>query len=254
MERANPRGAHALADWDLASGQRGVILRNGSHRRHRPRHDPFAHRRHGRRVSHFACGSRGETADPFGGSFPGGGRTARRRGGQPDAGGGPGGDRGLDQTLHGAARGRGGGIRSSGRVLALLPARGAARHAGARGGARARDFPGGDLGVDSREAQTRRGGGAGAGGDAGGRDRARVLQRRAARRDGQGGGTRRAESGADCQRTDRRGACLRPRQARRAREGGGVRPRRRHVRSLDPGAFRRRLSGAGHAREHAPGR
>ena len=47
---------------------------------------------------------------------------------------------------------------------------------------------------------------------------------------------------------------LRARQGQRRRDGARVRPRRRHVRRVDPGDRRRRVRGEVHPRRHPPGR
>ena len=64
---------------------------------------------------------------------------------------------------------------------------------------------------------------------------------------------RRPRRQADHQRADRVGAGLRPRQEGR-REDRRLRPGRRHLRHLDPGARRGRLRGQGDQRRHAPRR
>ena len=61
------------------------------------------------------------------------------------------------------------------------------------------------------------------------------------------------ERPAHHQRAHRGGARLRPRQEE-GREDRRLRPRRRHVRHLDPRARRRRLRGQGHQRRHLPRR
>ena len=90
-------------------------------------------------------------------------------------------------------------------------------------------------------------------GDRGGHHRAGLLQRRPApghqgrRRD------RRPQRQAHHQRADRGGAGLRPGQEE-GREDRRLRPRRRHLRHLDPRGRRRRLRGQVHQRRHPPRR
>ena len=67
------------------------------------------------------------------------------------------------------------------------------------------------------------------------------------------GTRRRAGSAADHQRADRRGAGLRPRQEGRG-EHRRLRPRRRHLRHLDPGDRRGHVPGQVDQRRHPPGR
>ena len=60
---------------------------------------------------------------------------------------------------------------------------------------------------------------------------------------------RRPGSAAHHQRADRGGAGLRPGQGAEGADDPGLRPRRRHLRRLDPRARRRRLRGEGHRRQ-----
>ena len=83
--------------------------------------------------------------------------------------------------------------------------------------------------------------------------RARLFQRRAAHGDARRRTTRRARRAAHHQRADRGVAGLRARQAP-PRHDRGLRPRRRHLRHLDPEGRGRRVPGARHQRRHAPGR
>ena len=83
--------------------------------------------------------------------------------------------------------------------------------------------------------------------------RPRLLRRHAAPGD-QGRRPHRGPRGqADHQRAHRLGPGLRPGQEAR-REDRRLRPGRRHLRHLDPGARRGRVRGQGHQRRHAPGR
>ena len=80
--------------------------------------------------------------------------------------------------------------------------------------------------------------------------RAGVLQRRAAHGHARRRPARRPRGAAHHQRADRGVAGLRARQAQ-SRHDCRVRPRRRHVRHLDPQGRGRRVPGAGHQRRHA---
>ena len=90
-------------------------------------------------------------------------------------------------------------------------------------------------------------------GDRGGHHGPGLLRRHAAPGDQGRRPHRRSRRQADHQRADRVGARLRARQEGR-REDRRLRPRRRHVRHLDPRARRGRLRGQGDQRRHAPRR
>ena len=124
-----------------------------------------------------------------------------------------------------------------------------------RGRARRRQelHPARDQRDDPAEAQDRRRGLPGREGHRGGHHRPGLLQRHPAPGDQGRRPDRRPRRQADHQRADRGGAGLRPRQEGR-REDRRLRPRRRHVRHLDPRARRRRLRGQGDQRRHAPRR
>ncbi len=90
-------------------------------------------------------------------------------------------------------------------------------------------------------------------GDQGGHHRPRLLQRQPAPGHQGRGPHRRAERPPHPERAHRGGAGLRVR-ARRQPAGRGLRPRRRHVRRLDPRDRQGRLRGALHRRRHLPRR
>ena len=90
-------------------------------------------------------------------------------------------------------------------------------------------------------------------GHQGGDHRPGLLQRRPATGDQGRRADRRAGGPADHQRADRSRPGLRARQAR-ARDGAGVRPRRRHLRRQPPGRRRRGGRGPGDLGRHPPGR
>ena len=113
--------------------------------------------------------------------------------------------------------------------------------------------PPGDLGDDPAEAQGRRRGLPGRAGHRGGHHRAGVLQRRPAQRHQGRRQDRRPQRAAHHQRADRRVAGLRPRQGGRP-DDPRVRPRRRHLRRVDPGAGRGRVRGQGDLRRQPPRR
>ncbi len=92
---------------------------------------------------------------------------------------------------------------------------------------------GGARRAHHQEAQERRGELPRRAGDRRGDHRARVLQRRRAHGHAARGAARRAERAPGHQRADRRGARLRPRQARPRPDGFRLRSRRRHVRRHD---------------------
>ena len=90
-------------------------------------------------------------------------------------------------------------------------------------------------------------------GRAGGDHRPGLLQRRPAPGDQGRRQDRRARGAAHHQRADGGGARLRPRQEGR-QDHRGLRPRRRHLRHLDPRDRRRRLRGEVDQRRHLPRR
>ena len=158
----------------------------------------------------------------------------------------------LDQALHGPPLGR-----SRGPALEVpRPVHGregpeVRRHQGRR--RRQGLHPARDLGDGPPEAQGRRRGVPRREGHRGGHHRPGVLRRHAAPGD-QGRRAHRGPRGqADHQRAHGVGARLRPRQEAR-REDRRLRPRRRHVRHLDPRAGRGRVRGQGDQRRHAPRR
>ena len=111
----------------------------------------------------------------------------------------------------------------------------------------------GDLGDDPAEAEGGRRVVPGRAGHGGRDHRPRVLQRRAAQRHQGRRQDRRPRGAAHHQRADRGRAGLRPRQGA-GPDDPGLRPGRRHVRRVDPGAGRRRLRGEGDLRRQPPGR
>ncbi len=126
------------------------------------------------------------------------------------------------------------------------------RHQGGRLG-RQELHPARDLRDDPPEAQDGRRGVPGREGDRGGHHRARLLRRHPApgdqgRRPHRGPGRQ-----AHHQRAHRVVPGLRPGQAE-GRADRRLRPGRRHLRHLHPGAGRRRVRGQGHQRRHPPGR
>ena len=90
-------------------------------------------------------------------------------------------------------------------------------------------------------------------GDQGGDHGAGVLQRLPAPGDQGRRPDRRPRGAAHHQRADRGGARLRPGEVQGA-DDRGLRPRRRHVRHLDPRDRRRRVRGQGDQRRHLPRR
>ena len=86
------------------------------------------------------------------------------------------------------------------------------------------------------------------------RDRAGVLQQRAARGDEGRRQDRRPQRRPDHQRAHRGSARLRPRQGRRRPDDPRLRPRRRHVRRVGARARRRRLRGEVDERRQPPRR
>ena len=113
--------------------------------------------------------------------------------------------------------------------------------------------PGGDLVLHPARDQGVLRGGPGRGDRPGDHHRAGLLRRLPAPGDQGRGHPRRARGAADHQRADRGLPRLRLRPGRQ-RDHCGVRPRRRHLRHLDPGDRRRRLRGEVHRRRHLPGR
>ena len=111
----------------------------------------------------------------------------------------------------------------------------------------------GDQRDDPPEAQDRRGGLSRREDHRGGHHGPGLLRRHAAPGDQGRRADRRSRRQADHQRADRVGPGLRARQEGR-REDRRLRPRRRHVRHLDPRARRGRLRGQGDQRRHAPRR
>ena len=91
-------------------------------------------------------------------------------------------------------------------------------------------------------------------GHAGRHHRSRLLQRRPAPGDQGRRQDRRPRGAAHHQRADGRGARLRPRQEEGIEDHRGLRPRRRHVRHLDPRDRRRRVRGEVDERRHVPRR
>ena len=113
--------------------------------------------------------------------------------------------------------------------------------------------PRGDLLADPEAHEGDRAGLSRRGSHRGGHHGPRVLQRRAAPGDQGRGPHRGPERAAHHQRADRRGARLRPRQAG-AGDDRGLRPRRRHLRHLDPAHRRLGVRGALDQRRHLPRR
>ena len=113
--------------------------------------------------------------------------------------------------------------------------------------------PGRDLGHDPAEDEADRRGLPGREGHRGGHHRPGLLQRQPAPGHQGRRAHRRPERAAHHQRADRGLAGLRPGQEE-GREDRRLRPRRRHVRHLDPRARRGRLRGEGHQRRHLPRR
>ena len=113
--------------------------------------------------------------------------------------------------------------------------------------------PAGDLRDHAAEDEADRGRLPRREGHRGGHHRAGLLQRQPAPGDQGRRPDRRPERAAHHQRADGRGARVRPRQEE-GREDRRLRPRRRHLRHLDPRARRRRLRGQGHQRRHVPRR
>ncbi len=99
-----------------------------------------------------------------------------------------------------------------------------------------------DLGADPAQSEGDRRGVPWSPGDRGRHHGAGLLQRRAAAGHQGRREDRRPRGQAHHQRADRGGDGLRTRQEERG-DGGGLRPRRRHVRHLDPGNRGRRLHG-----------
>ena len=156
----------------------------------------------------------------------------------------------LHQAVHGAALQRGGQRDEDG----ILHGRG--RRARRRQGQdhRRRILSPGDIGAGAAEDEADRRGLPRREGDQGGHHGAGLFQRRAAAGDQGRRPDRRPRGGADHQRADGGGAGLRPRQGEAEREDRGLRPGRRHLRHIHPGAGRRRVRGQIDQRQHAPGR
>ena len=113
--------------------------------------------------------------------------------------------------------------------------------------------PARDQRHDPAEAQGRCRGLPGREGDRGGHHRPGLLRRHPAPGDQGRRAHRRPGRQAHRQRADRIGPGVRARQDQ-GREDRRLRPGRRHLRHLDPGALRGRLRGAQHERRHPPGR
>ncbi len=184
------------------------------------------------------------------------GRRVRQGGGDPGRPGGeapghhePGEHRLLHQAIHGPPVRRGA-PRDQARAL---QGREGAERGRARRHPRQAARAAGDLRDDPAQAQGGRRGLPGREGHEGGHHRPRVLQRQPAPGDQGRRDHRRARSAPDRERADGGGAGVRARQEE-GRDDRGLRPRRRHLRRLDPRDRRRRLRGEGDERRHAPGR
>ena len=154
----------------------------------------------------------------------------------------------LDQAVHGTALRRGA---PGDQARPVQGGQGQQRRRPCRGAGQA-VLAAGNLRHDSAQAEGGRRGVPGREGHASRHHRARLLQRQPAAGD-QGRGARgRSRGAADHQRAHRRRARVWARQEE-GRNDRRLRPRRRHLRHLDPRDRRRRLRSQGDQRRYPPG-
>ncbi len=224
---------------------------HGQGHRHRPRHDQFVRRRHGRQDAEGHRERRRHAHDAVDRRLHRRRRASRRPAGQA-----PGGHQSGKDHLRGQAPDRPALRRPDGRegqeARPLQDRQGVERRRLGRGGRQAL-FALADLRLHPAEDEGDGGSLSRAEGRSGGHHRPGLLQRRPAPGHQGRRQDRRPRSAAHHQRADRGRARLRPRQAE-DRPHRGLRPRRRHLRRVDPRDRRRRVRGEVHERRHVPRR